>query len=304
MIARVVRRQHPLGEAPWVGRAACGVRPLLVVLLVLSSCTGSSPTVEHPSSLAPRPSISPPHPVRTPGITWKPQVSLSFEFDHDVTSSNRAFIRGALRHAVRLFPYPHRRMRTPAGIAVFVHSGNGDMTRPNEIAEVRRQSIHVFVGSEGWRDSGSVQRREAMYHEWVHIVQQLETPIAIGPVWLVEGSAEWSGWDAVIRQGLATASVLRNLDKQVAALVNPSKTLKSMEGQRFYRNDPDGRDYALAYLAVDFLHPRDGWRTIVGFYYRLGIGYPWTSEFRRAFKISVTHFYRSFEADRAKGFAA
>jgi len=203
---------------------------------------------------------------------------------------------------VHLFPYPHRHTPSPAKIAVFVHSGNGDMTRPNEIAEVRRQSIHVFVGSAGWRGSASTQRREAMYHEWVHIVQQLESPIAVGPVWLVEGTAEWSAWDAVIRQGLATASVIRNLDEQVAAFVSSSKTLKSMEGQRFYRNDPDGRDYALAYLAVDFLHPRDGWRTIVRFYYRLGLGYPWTAEFRRAFKISVARFYRSFEVDRAEGF--
>jgi hypothetical protein len=220
-----------------------------------------------------------------------------------VHSSDRAFIRHTLRQAVPLFPYPHRRTRSPAPIAVFVHSGNGDMTRPNEIAEVRRQSIHVFVGSAGWRDSASTQRREAMYHEWVHIVQQLESPIAVGPVWLVEGSAEWSAWDAVIRQGLATGSVIRNLFAQVAASVNPSKMLRNMEGQRFYRNDPDGRDYALAYLAVDFLHPQQGWRTIVGFYQRLGLGYPWTTEFRRAFKVSVARFYRSFQSDRVSGFS-
>jgi len=281
------------------------VQVLVVALLLLfSSCTGSAAPTDHSSSLSPLPSIPSPHPVRTPGITWKPQVSLTFQFDHHVSSSDRAFIRGALRHAVHLFPYPHRRTRSSAPIAVFVHSGNGDMTRPNEIAEVRRQIIHVFVGSEGWRHSGSVQRREAMYHEWVHIVQQLESPIALGPVWLVEGTAEWSAWDAVIRQGLATGSVIRNLDEQVAAFVKSSKTLKSMEGQRFYRGDPDGRDYALAYLAVDFLHPRDGWRTIIAFYHRLGLGYPWTAEFRRVFKISVTRFYRSFEADRTKGFAA
>ena len=75
-------------------------------------------------------------------------------------------------------------------------------------------------------------------------MQQLESPIALGPVWLVEGTAEWSAWDAVIRQGLATGSVIRNLDEQVAAFVKSSKTLKSMEGQRFYRGDPSRSENA------------------------------------------------------------
>jgi hypothetical protein len=221
-----------------------------------------------------------------------------------VGSADRALVRSALKQAVRLFPYPHLRAPRPALIAVFVHSRNREMSRPNEIAEVRIRSIHVFVGSDGWKGSSPVQRRQAMFHEWVHIIQQLEAPVRSAPVWLVEGTAEWSSWDAIFRLGLASRSLIRGLAEQAASLIDLARTLHRLEGERFYRNDPDARNYTLGYLAIDFLHPGRGWRTIVSFFRTVGAGSTWRAAFRRVFKISVSRFYRTFEADRAEGFAA
>jgi hypothetical protein len=90
---------------------------------------------------------------------------------------------------------------------------------------------------------------------------------------------------------------------QIASGVDRDRRLKGMEGQNFYRHDPDGRDYALAYTAVESLDPGRGWRTIIAYYRSLGSGVLWQTAFRRAFKVSVTRFYRSFEASRAAVFA-
>jgi hypothetical protein len=227
---------------------------------------------------------------------------LAFDYEKGVGADDKALVRSALRQAIPLFPYPHRRAPRKATIAVFVHSGNNELLRPNEIAEVRRQSVHVFVGGEGWRGSTLVQRRQAMFHEWVHIVQQLEAPFGLGPVWLTEGSAEWAAWDAMIRKGLASRGSIENLYTQGADLVDRARRLKNLEDQRFYRNDPDGLDYALGYMAIDVLDPARGWRTIVTYYRALGDGYHWRQDFRTVFGISVNQFYRTFEAARANGF--
>jgi hypothetical protein len=229
-------------------------------------------------------------------------VKLSFDYEEGVGSDDRTLVRSALRQAVPLFPYPHRRAPRRALISVFVHAGNDELLRRNEIAEVRRQSVHVFVGGEGWRNSTSLQRRQAMFHEWVHIVQQLEAPYGLGPVWLTEGSAEWAAWDAMIRKGLASRSSIKDLYVRGARFVDADRKLKQLEGQRFYRSDPDGLDYALGYVAVDLLHPAKGWRTIVSFYRALGDGYHWREDFRAVFGVSLSRFYRTFEADRANGF--
>jgi hypothetical protein len=277
----------------------------IVLALLLSSCTGSTaPATGHPVSLSPLPSPTSAPPIaKVSSIIWRPQIRVSYDFEDAVSSSDRTLIRSSIKQARGLFPYPHVRLVRPTLVAVFVHTGNGEMTRPNEIAEVRRQSVHVFVGGDGWKNSDSLQRREAMFHEWVHIVQQIESPFRPGPVWLIEGSAEWSAWDAIFRLGLASRSTVGNLLAQIAAQVDRDRKLKEMEGQLFYRNDPDGRDYGLAYVAVESLHPSRGWRTIIAYYRSLGTGVLLQTAFRRAFKISVTRFYRSFEESRATGFA-
>jgi hypothetical protein len=275
----------------------------LASLFLLASCTGAPPLIAGKSPTASvAPSVSPAPSPSLPPITWNPQVKLSFDYEKGVGSSDRSLIRSALRQAVHLFPYPHRRAPRPALVAVFVHSGNGELLRPNEIAEVRRQSVHVFAGGDGWRNSNSLQRRQAMFHEWVHIVQQLESPYGLEPVWLTEGSAEWAAWDAMIRKGLASRTSVEDVYVRGARLADRDRELKELEGERFYRNDPDGLDYALGYVAVDLLHPARGWRTIVTYYQALGDGYHWRADFRTVFGISVTRFYRSFEADRANGF--
>jgi hypothetical protein len=229
-------------------------------------------------------------------------VRLTFDYEEGVGSDDKALVRSALRQAIPLFPYPHRRAPRKATIAVFVHSGNSELLQPNEIAEVRRQSVHVFVGGDGWRDSTSLQRRQAMFHEWVHIVQQLEAPYGLGPVWLTEGSAEWAAWDALIRKGFVSRSSVEDLYVRGAEHVDRDRKLKNLEGQRFYRADPNGLDYALGYVAVDVLHPAKGWRTIVTYYMALGDGYHWQEDFRSVFGISVARFYRTFETARANGF--
>jgi hypothetical protein len=122
-------------------------------------------------------------------------------------------------------------------------------------------------------------------------------------VWLVEGSAEWAAWDAIFRLDLASRSTIGHVLAQIAAGVDRDRRLKEMEGQNFYKHDPDGSDYALAYTAVESLHPSRGWRTIISYYRSLGNGVLWQTAFRRAFKVSVTRFYRSFEASRAARFA-
>jgi hypothetical protein len=297
----IARRQAARGLRRILSRSAAA----LAVAVLLASCTGAPTpqvTVGNPSSVAPLPSVSPPPSPSLPPIIWKPQVKLTFDYEEGVRPDDKALVRSALKQAVPLFPYPHRRAPRRALIAVFVHAGNGEIRRPNEIAEVRRQSVHVFVGGDGWRSSTPLQRRQAMFHEWVHIVQQLEAPFGLGPVWLTEGSAEWAAWEAMIRKGLASRSSIEDLYVRGAQLVDRDRKLKNLEGQRFYRSDPDGLDYALGYEAVELLHPARGWKTIVTFYQALGDGYHWREDFRSVFGISVTRFYRTFEADRASGF--
>jgi hypothetical protein len=256
---------------------------------------------------SPRPAPSSPalapSPAATPSasaITWKPNVGFSFTSDDGVSRADRSFIRNALRQAVRLFPYPHRVDARKPTVAVFIHSTNGEMTRPNEIAEVRTQSIHVFVGTKGWRGAGPIQQRQAMFHEWVHVLQQLEASAIASPVWLIEGTAEWAAWDAMARLGFVERSDIRAFEVQAARSIDPDRRLRRFESQAFYEHDREGRNYALAYLAVDFLHPRRGWRTIIRFYASFVDG--WQNAFADAFGVSLTRFYPKFERSRAAGF--
>jgi hypothetical protein len=296
-------RQRRLGSR--IARTAWAA--WLVVLLVLSTCTLSrsvSATAPSPRSApsSPAATLSPAASPSAPAITWKPKVALSFTSDDGVSRADRSFIRSALRQAVRLFPYPHSVDARKPTVAVFIHSTNGEMTRPNEIAEVRTQSIHVFVGTKGWRDATAIQRRQAMFHEWVHVLQQLEASAIAGPVWLTEGTAEWAAWDAMARLGFVERRDIRAFEVQAARSIDPDRKLRRLEGQAFYERDREGRNYALAYLAVDLLHPRRGWRTIIRFYASFQDG--WEKAFADAFGVSLTRFYRKFERSRAAGFPA
>ncbi|MCA1692460.1 MAG: hypothetical protein LC733_09755 [Actinobacteria bacterium] len=136
-------------------------------------------------------------------------------------------------------------------------------------------------------------------HEFMHFWQQdVGAPReAVGPVWLLEGSAELLGYRALIAAGLATENETREFSLRRVAPDTPS--LQTMERRS---SDDDEFSYPLSFLAAELLIAGTGVGSFRDYWRSLSRSTPWETAFTESFGVTPGEFYARFQEHRSRGF--
>jgi hypothetical protein len=221
-------------------------------------------------------------------------IKVKFDFDGPVPRSDRTEVRQA---SLKARSYYHVSTSTCAldRVVVITHASSNRRA----IALTRgSSSIEVFAKTPSWLAASSTDRTVVILHEWYHVVQArlASARFSTVPIWLIEGSAEWSARKAATDLGLyATFDVPRASELILARFA--AVTLAHWK-----RFAPDA--YPLAFAAVDFLvTPKDGRQRLLRFFKLVGERFAWPAAFRRAFGITSGRFMQAFSAYRNRGFS-
>jgi hypothetical protein len=154
--------------------------------------------------------------------------------------------------------------------------------------------VLVNTGTADWQAVASAEREKIVAHELFHIEQSALDATwdsgSRGPVWLLEGSAEYMGWSAVVSAGAISQDAVQAEVSAEAGGVSGS--LADYEGQSAYTA---GGLYPLGYLAVQQLVRGHGMAALAAYWRDLG-SQSWQDAFSRAFGIAPAAFYASFSA--------
>lgn len=115
---------------------------------------------------------------------------------------------------------------------------------------------------------------------------------ATGPIWLLEGMADYA--EAVYRAevGLRTYQELR--DENAFSVTSWAGRLEATGDRIFVEG------YVLGFLAVDLLVQRAGEGALLDYYRSVSTGLSWKDAFSDVFGIGVDAFYEEFELHRAE----
>ena len=115
---------------------------------------------------------------------------------------------------------------------------------------------------------------------------------ATGPIWLLEGMAEYA--EALYRAQVGPRTYEEVRDDNAIAVASWAGTLEETGDQIFAEN------YVLGFLAVDLLAQRAGEEALLDYYRSIATGLPWREAFSSVFGIDVDEFYEEFERHRAE----
>ena len=124
-----------------------------------------------------------------------------------------------------------------------------------------------------------------------------KTP-AEGPLWLVEGTADFFAWQALSEGGIIPYGEVREDRLKYAKRIPDS--LEAMETSQGFYSIYNSYDYAM--LAVELLASRSGQSSLFQYYASLKPGTTWQDAFNSVFGMTVEEFYDLFEQHRAAGF--
>lgn len=151
------------------------------------------------------------------------------------------------------------------------------------------------TGNAVWVDTTVRQRVKIAVHEYVHLWQSQRSNKALGWAWIVEGSAEFVAFQAIIDKGLISPAEVRAFH---VAIVTSSSTLPELQAMETSISAP-GPVYSLAYLAVESLVTKSGPDSLIDYFDLRGDGQSHAAAFSAAFGLSSTTFYSQFAAERA-----
>lgn len=115
---------------------------------------------------------------------------------------------------------------------------------------------------------------------------------ATGPIWLLEGMAEYA--EALYRAQAGPGTYEEVRDDNAFAVASWAGTLEATGDQIFAEN------YVLGFLAVDLLVQRAGEGALLDYYRSIATGLPWRDAFSEVFGVEVDEFYEEFELHRAE----
>jgi hypothetical protein len=133
-------------------------------------------------------------------------------------------------------------------------------------------------------------------HEYFHQVQQ--SLGGVGPLWLLEGAAQFVGYMAVDEANLRKFPEYVELMER--AVARDSFVLAQLETS--WNPSPGSDVYSYAAAAVNLLTSSASWKlnSLMRFWERLGLGVPWRQAFQDTFGLTVEAFYAQFEQHRAQ----
>ncbi|MCY3603122.1 MAG: hypothetical protein OXH12_08585 [Chloroflexi bacterium] len=155
----------------------------------------------------------------------------------------------------------------------------------------------IFLVEPGCRVDGSL----VLDHEYFHLLQihlvgfgedlQAFTR-ATGPIWLLEGMADYA--EAVYRAAVGPRTYQELRDQKAFSAASWAGTLEATGDQIFVEG------YVLGFLAVDLLVQRAGEEALLDYYRSVSTGLRWKEAFSSVFGIGVDDFYEEFERHRAE----
>lgn len=181
----------------------------------------------------------------------------------------------------------------------------GGVTAEGEAASASATArfVTIDVSSQGWcciAHNDAYQRRTVV-HELFHVLQYSIgwLPSHTRAVWLVEGSAEYVAYRAVVIDvGLAAPDDVRACKQRGVLLSQPPvPALAALEGQTAYTlSEQTGFVYADAYLGVERATSRSGLMSLIAFG---EMSSSLADSFQAALGEPLADFYTEFEQYRA-----
>jgi hypothetical protein len=225
--------------------------------------------------------------------------TVTFTFDGGVTSEDEAYVREGVRLA-QDFVAETFGLDVSAPVTVAVESADRSGKPP---ADAWRRTLTIRTAHPVWATSSALQRTKIVVHEYVHLLQEdLLDGQDRGPIWLLEGAAEYIAYLAVAEKGILPYDAVRDYHYAGAAQ-NPTLGLEAMETpEGFAAADRACCAYSLSPLAVESLVAGRGVEAIVLYYQRLGRGHDPADAFADAFGVAFPDFYATFAAQQ-QGFA-
>ena len=220
-------------------------------------------------------------------------VDISFSVGDSVSSQDEGDVREAIRFAQ---DYLKANFASDPSQSLVVNIRNSSHpTNPGVVAFAGGEYLVVYSGSIGWTDSSPFGRLQVVVHEYVHVYQHdlIGLDDETSPAWLIEGTAEYLSFDAVVASGLVRARAVTDYQAWAVADGGHGIDLASVESLRAFQR-AEGPVYPLSYLAIQFL-VEDGRTADLDRYFReIANGADWRPAFAEVFGRDVDAFYKEF----------
>lgn len=170
--------------------------------------------------------------------------------------------------------------------------------------------LFVNMANSFWQSAGAAARAKVLSHELYHVAQNaLVGPPGViggggdtqvprgGPQWLIEGSAEYSGYAAAGAAGLLDFATTRT--GELGATATTDDPLTQFDTRADVNAAPHpGAIYTIGFTAVDLLVQRRGVVALAAYWRAIGSGSSWDVAFQTVFGETVQQFYADFAAYR------
>lgn len=246
-----------------------------------------------------------PTPSPTPGVTFK--------YDNGVTVEQRKEIEEAAGIARKYLGEVYN-------VTIYAFSDltcvpenpdSPDVTCPNvrgNLGITTGNLIELNLATESWKRSKAL-RYSVVVHEYAHVVQnyssskQAASPLAVGfgPIWLIEGGADYLASWVVASEKLDDMNTLRASRLSAAKRIRlPLRTIETRGGAH---DAGGGSEYTLGFLGTEFLAKNyGGEQNVLKFYRATATSSRWTDAFQDTFGVTTDEFYDKFEEYRMKNF--
>lgn len=167
---------------------------------------------------------------------------------------------------------------------------------------------HIWIYLPNYEDAPLGKRRHALFHEYVHTLQEWQTEVrfqstlpnerSFVPRWLVEGCAEHLAVKAGAKRGFVDEATYRTL--VVAEARTSSEPLQAFEtrGEAEFLGG-HGEAYTVGWLACERLASTHGQDSVLhGFWLAMASARDWQKAFTSSFGVAPAAFYADFERYR------
>ena len=287
--SRVPERSRMETRMPAVRRRSVAVSLALAALIggACSTPTAStSPATQSPSARDSSPKATPARQE-----CKNAPVKAKFHYTKRVLTADRAFVQKVSKQAISYYAIKTSDCIERDAVDVWLENRTGGKV----LAVATYGEIRVFTKSRAWELAVTAERAQVLFHEWYHVLQRTLTATRALPLWLVEGAAEWVGFDAAVQFGY-----IENMD-----LIRP---FLSRDAERPSRPIQKAQSlnagvYSLYFMGVDFLLRHHGGSTRLRQFWKTARpGESWKKAFRSVFHVDPAAFLEKFEAYRAAGF--
>lgn len=235
--------------------------------------------------------VAPAMPVRAA------EPEISFSVGTDVPEEDEVYVREGIQLVQDYIETTFPESPPPSVIVNVRHSS--EASDRHTTAFSGGSYIVVFTKSRGWTTLAPFDRVHVVVHEYIHSWQreQFGDGAETVPTWLIEGMAEYLGYDAVIDEGLVREQEV--IDFHAWSLLDSPEIdpLDELEARDAFYGE-FGPVYSLAYVAVARLLEDGSIEEIERFQALVESGVPWEEAFAEAFGQAVDDFYAEVEDAR------